>query len=89
MFNIYFLPDCGQCAMTEKLLKRLNKSFIVFDLTILPDKMAVFQQLGYTCAPVVEVVDDTGGVVDCWCGFRPEKIKKYASTVTVTSSVGV
>lgn len=43
------------------------------------DDLAFFKEHGLASAPIVEVFDEHGDVVERWAGFRPDKIKEYAA----------
>lgn len=44
-----------------------------------PYTIPELKELGYQTAPFVQVLDSTGGLVDEWAGFKPDRIKELAA----------
>jgi glutaredoxin-like protein NrdH len=60
--------------MTKKLLVKSGVEFDVVDVTEDAEGLAKVRELGYSSAPVVFIGED-----EHWSGFRPDRIKDYAS----------
>lgn len=75
MINVYSQPNCVQCKATYRALERAQIEYTVVDLTEDEQAMAMVKSLGYVAAPVV-IVDSENH----WSGYRPDLIKKLAST---------
>jgi len=73
MIKLFSKPNCPQCMMTHKELKRNNIPFEYVDLTQDPEALEYVTSLGHSSAPVV--VTDEG---DSWSGFRPDRIRELA-----------
>jgi hypothetical protein len=43
-----------------------------------PYTIPELKELGYQTAPFVQVLDSTGGLIDEWAGFKPDRIKALA-----------
>ena len=43
-----------------------------------PYTISELKELGYQTAPFVQVLDSTGGLIDEWAGFKPDRIKELA-----------
>lgn len=66
--TVYGKPNCMQCDMTEKYLKRANVPYNKIDITEDDVAYDYITGLGYLQAPVV----DTGS--DHWSGFIPARL---------------
>ena len=69
MIRVYTTPNCVQCDMTKKVLKRAEVEFEVIDLSQDEESMAMVKAMGYSAAPVVVAGSDH------WSGFKNEKLK--------------
>jgi glutaredoxin-like protein NrdH len=69
-------PQCMQCKLTEKLLKKLEIAYSVIDIRRDDAALAyVTEELGYSQAPIVCV---DGNPEDHWSGFQDDQIKRLA-----------
>ncbi|UQN30488.1 glutaredoxin-like protein NrdH [Brachybacterium kimchii] len=74
--TVYSKPMCVQCDATKRALTKSGIDFDVVDMTEDAEALAHVKELGYVKAPVVEVGEDR------WSGFRPDKIKAIAQSLT-------
>lgn len=74
--TVYGKPACGQCDMTEMVLKRAGATYTKRDVTADQDAFETVQALGYMQAPVV-TIHHGDKLTDHWSGFRPDKIAGY------------
>jgi glutaredoxin-like protein NrdH len=73
--TIWTTPNCVQCQMTKKEMDKHGIIYEVKDLTTEPKKLAEFQALGFTSAPIVTTD------IKIWSGFRLSKIKGLADFI--------
>lgn len=80
MFKVYSKESCVQCTATYRHLTRMGIEFEAIDITKDADALGYVKEvLGYSQAPVVEVVDkETGKPVTHWGGFNPVAIERAA-----------
>ena len=78
--TVYGKPNCTQCDMSVKVLDREGVSFEYIDMEADPAALAFVKDLGYLQAPVV-IARYPSGAEEHWAGFRPDRIKDYASAV--------
>lgn len=76
-------PACQPCRLTKRALTKLLENGAEFALVTSslqdePEKADLFRSMGHAQAPVVEVLDDDGNVLDRWSGLRDDKIKALA-----------
>ena len=69
MIRVYTTPNCVQCDMTKKVLKRAEAEFEVIDLSQDEESMAMIKAMGYSQAQVVIAGDDH------WSGFKNDRLK--------------
>ena len=74
--TVYSKPRCQQCTATKRKLDAFAVLYTAVDVTRDIAAMDYIRGLGYQQAPVVVVRDNSGGVIDHWSGFRPDRIKK-------------
>lgn len=67
--EIYGLPNCQACRMTEKALAKAGVAFEVRDLQDHPEIAQQAKDLGFTSAPVVKAGDEI------YAGYNPGRIK--------------
>lgn len=75
MYTVYSKPSCVQCTATYRALDNAGIQYVVRDVTVDDQALAVVRGLGYQQAPVV--VTPQG---DHWSGFRPDMITQSASS---------
>lgn len=75
---VYTKPACVQCNATYRALDKKGIKYSSVDITVDDSALDRLKALGHMQAPVVEVVDNEGGLVDDWTGFRPDKIEELA-----------
>ena len=74
--DVYEAQACQQCRDTKRWLERRR---IVHRSHVLTDAVrSMAREAGYSQAPVVVVTTDLGLVLDCWGGFNPERLLKWA-----------
>jgi len=71
--TVYSKPSCVQCNATYRALDARGIDYEVIDLSEDMSALERVKALGYMQAPVV-VVEEDGGAVAHWSGFRPDKI---------------
>lgn len=71
--TVYSKPSCVQCNATYRALDVQGIDYEVIDLSEDTSALERVKALGYMQAPVV-VVEEAGGTVDHWSGFRPDRI---------------
>lgn len=81
--NIYTLPRCPQCAATRAYFEKQNLPYEEKDAT---RHVQRWQSLGFTTAPIVEILSPQGQTIDMWAGFQPSRIKNYACKNTVPAA---
>lgn len=72
---VYSKPACQQCVMTMRYLNKHQIPHTHKDITEDPAAYNRTQELGYTAAPVVEVLDTNHS----WYGFNPDELAKLHS----------
>lgn len=79
MITIYGSKRCPQCTSTANYLKRKGIQYSYIDIQ--EDKAAeeFIRNRGLVSLPAVIVVDSGGKEVDCWTGFRMDKLMKHAN----------
>lgn len=82
--KVYTNSNCVPCRATKRLLTGLGYEYE--EISITPEIGAELRELGYTSAPVVDVVsyyfdDDEPYMVDAmtWCGYKPDLIRSVLS----------
>lgn len=74
--TVYSKPRCQQCMATKRKLDAFGVLYETIDITGDPGAEQLVKRLGHQQAPVVVVRYNSGGVIDHWSGFRPDRIKK-------------
>ena len=77
--TVYSTPDCVACRQTKRLLARQGTPYVEAHISEAPYSIPELNELGYQTAPFVQVLDSTGGLVDEWAGFKPDRIKAIAA----------
>lgn len=76
------LDPCVQCDMTLKAADREGVAVLArpgIDTVERAAELHTFKtEHGLAAAPIVEVDDGNGVIVDRWAGFQPHKIKEHA-----------
>lgn len=72
--TVYSKPACVQCHATYKALDKVGLSYEIIDISQDSEARDHVMALGYLQAPVVVAGDDH------WSGFRPDRIKKLATS---------
>lgn len=72
---VYTTPGCLQCEATKRWLKKNAINYIAVDVSTDSEALDRLRAHGYTQAPVVQVIDKTGHITDCFTGFRPDLLK--------------
>ena len=65
-------PSCVQCSATYRALDKLEREYVVIDISEDADARDFVMALGYLQAPVV-LVDG-----EHWSGYRPDRIAALA-----------
>lgn len=79
--TVYGKPACGQCDMTEMVLKRAGVAYVKHDITADDDALQTVQALGYMQAPVV-TIHHGDKLTDHWGGFQPARLHGYTNKET-------
>jgi len=76
--TVYTRTPCVQCNATKRHLDRIGVDYDVIDVTNSAEDAQYLTDQGFMQAPVVEVRDGDGVVVDSWSGFVPDKLDTLA-----------
>nr|DAP78763.1 MAG TPA: glutaredoxin-like protein [Bacteriophage sp.] len=76
--TVYSTPNCVACRQTKRLLARQGTPYVEAHISEAPYTISELKELGYQTAPFVQVLDSTGGLIDEWAGFKPDRIKELA-----------
>ena len=76
--TVYSTPNCVACRQTKRLLTRQGSPYVESHISEAPYSIPELKELGYQTAPFVQVLDNTGGLIDEWAGFKPDRIKELA-----------
>lgn len=74
---VYTRSHCQPCKAT---IRALEASGAIYETEALEGHTERFKAMGYTQAPIVEVVEsseDGEELIERWGGFKPDKIKEY------------
>lgn len=71
-------PDtpCQACRATRRWLDRREVGYVTRPLD--DDARALLKEAGYEQAPGVVVTTSMGLVIDCWGGFNPPRLARWA-----------
>lgn len=72
--TVYTRTPCVQCNATKRHLDKRKIDYSVVDVTNSVEDSQYLVDQGFMEAPVVEVRDEDGVVVDSWSGFVPDKL---------------
>jgi glutaredoxin-like protein NrdH len=67
-------PACHRCTLTKKWLTQRGHDFTEVRVERRPETLAELQNRGFSDAPVVRVIQATGGEL-WWSGFRPSQLE--------------
>lgn len=76
--TVYSTPNCVACRQTKRLLARQGTAYVEAHISEAPYSIPELKEMGYQTAPFVQVLENTGGLIDEWAGFKPDRIKAIA-----------
>lgn len=74
LVQIFTKDHCPGCHAT---VRRARDCGLVFEELSATQNAQALKEAGFSAAPVVMVLDEAGGVLDAWSGYRPEKISRW------------
>ena len=74
---VYSLPSCVQCSSAKRFLTRRGVEYESIKLDEDQEAYDRVSKYGYSGAPVIEILDGEGSVIDHFSGYQVTKLEHH------------